>query len=297
MRVRTASVRRSAAASAQLTRRRTRSRPPTVLTIAGSDSAGAAGIQADLKTFAALACHGLTALTAVTAQDSRRVAGVLRVPPSFVSRQIETLLADIGADAVKIGMLGDPASARAVARALGRRRVPLVVDPVLRASTGGVLTPEQAARSIRRHLLPLATLVTPNLPEAEALLGRSIRSPRAMEDAGRSLVALGARAALLKGGHSAQPGRDLFAYREHAAIRIRWIEAPRVDTRNTRGTGCVLSAACACFLARGVPVAAAVARAKRFLTRALAAGRRDRFCGAPAPVALSIQPGFRKETS
>ena len=229
--------------------------PICVLTIAGSDSGGGAGIQADLKTFAAHAVHGLTAVTAVTAQNTRAVTSVHQLPPREITRQIEAVFEDFDIAAVKLGMLGDAATVRAVARALARvcpRHV--VLDPVMIASSGARLLADEAIAALRTHLLPLATVVTPNLPEAECLLGAPVGGAREMRSAAQKLVELGCAAVLLKGGHLRRgPVVDLLL---HAGVATRFSH-PRLRLR-AHGTGCTLASALAARLARGdsLPMAA-----------------------------------------
>lgn len=239
---------------------------PKVLTVAGSDSGGGAGLQADLRTAAALGCYGLTVVTAVTAQNSREVRAVTPVPARTVRAQFDAVFEDIGADAVKIGMLATAANVRETGRALrvhGATNV--VLDPVLRATVGALLLPASAMALLVRTLFPLVSLVTPNIPETEALLGRRLPGTRGVEHAARELVSRGARAVLIKGGHRAGPARDFFT----DGTRARWFVAPRLSARHTHGTGCVLSTAIACFLAHGFPLEEAILRAKEFVTEAI----------------------------
>jgi hydroxymethylpyrimidine/phosphomethylpyrimidine kinase len=244
-------------------------RIPNVLTIAGSDPSGGAGIQADLKTFSALGAYGCAVLTALTAQNTRAVTGVHPIPPDFVARQIDTLVEDVDLAAAKVGMVADAAIAEAVADALGRAAMPaVVVDPVMVAKSGDRLLDSAAVASVRDRLLPLATVVTPNLPEAGVLLDRTSPSNRdEMADAAADLAALGPRAVLLKGGHLADgPAVDLL----WLDGEIRTFEAPRLATRNTHGTGCTLSSAIAALLPRR-SIPDAVAEAKAYVHTAIAA--------------------------
>jgi hydroxymethylpyrimidine/phosphomethylpyrimidine kinase len=256
----------SVADSQQTSRVRTAA---AVLTIAGSDSGGGAGIQADLKAFAAHGVHGLSVLTAVTAQNTRAVAAVHPVPLAMVRAQLEALFDDFDIAAAKTGMLASPALVRLVAAWFrARPNIPLVVDPVMVASSGARLISARAAAALRAHLLPLTRLITPNLPEAEALLGRPLGADPAA--AARALAALGPRAVLLKGGHA--PGgivRDWL----WDGTRLECFEHPRLD-REGHGTGCTLAAAIAARLARGEPLAEAVRGAVDFVHHALARGRR-----------------------
>jgi len=240
---------------------------PTALSIAGSDPSGGAGIQADLKTFAAYRVYGAAVLTALTAQNTRGVRGVQIVPSAFIGAQLDAVLDDLAVHAIKTGMLADDASVRAVAERLARvPAIALVVDPVLVSTSGHALADASTVPALRDALLPLAHLVTPNLAEAEALLAAPVRSRADMQDAARALVALGARAALVKGGHLEGSAYDVL----YANGRITELDAPRIAVDSTHGTGCTLSAAVAAGLARGEPLAAAVARAKRYVSRSLA---------------------------
>jgi hydroxymethylpyrimidine/phosphomethylpyrimidine kinase len=237
-----------------------------VLAVAGSDSGGGAGLQADLRTMGALGCYGLSVVTAVTAQNSRAIRAVSPVPARVVRAQLDAVLEDMGADAVKIGMLGTAANVRETARALrDHRATNVVLDPVLRATIGTELLPPAAIALVERLLFPLVTLVTPNIPEAEALLGRRVAGARGVEAAARELVHRGARAVLIKGGHGAGPARDVFT----DGRRVLVFEAPRLAVRHTHGSGCVLSTAIACLLALGFPLEEALTRGKAFITEAI----------------------------
>jgi len=252
---------------------------PRCLTIAGSDSGGGAGIQADLKTFQALGCYGMSAITALTAQNTVGVQGVLPVEADFVRAQIRSVLGDIGVDAVKIGMLHNAAVIEVVAAELDGLEVPVVLDPVMVATSGDLLLEDAAVDALRRLLVPRATLITPNLPEAEVLLGRSLDAAAAAE----ALLAF-APAALVKGGHgSGDESVDVLAVRASAPV-LRSFSAPRVDTRNTHGTGCTLSSAICAFLARGAALADAVEQAKGYLTDALVRGADDQLGSGHGPV-------------
>ncbi|MFQ5860202.1 MAG: bifunctional hydroxymethylpyrimidine kinase/phosphomethylpyrimidine kinase [Dehalococcoidia bacterium] len=241
-------------------------RVPTVMTIAGSDSGAGAGIQADLKTFAALGVYGTSVLTAITAQNTRQVTAVHELPPEMVAAQIEAVVVDIGADAVKTGMLSSAAIIETVAREVRRHGLaPLVVDPVMVAKGGDRLLREDAVEALRDLLMPLATVVTPNLPEAEVLSGLTVRSVSDARRAAEAIVGLGARAVVVKGGHLEGPPVDLF----FDGQRFREFRGPRLDTRNTHGTGCTFASAIAAGLAQGLPLEQAVGRAKTFVTRAM----------------------------
>jgi hydroxymethylpyrimidine/phosphomethylpyrimidine kinase len=241
-------------------------RAPTALTIAGSDSGAGAGIQADLKTFAALGVYGTSALTAITAQNTLGVRAVEELSPTIVAAQIDAVIEDIDADAVKTGMLASAAITETVAERLGHHGITqVVVDPVMVAKSGDRLLREDAVQALRQTLLPLALVVTPNLPEAEILAGMAIRGRAELEEAARRIAATGARYVLVKGGHA--PGDPVDVLFDGRAFKE--FAGPRVQTRNTHGTGCTLSAAIAAYLARGAPVEQAVRRAKDYLTAAL----------------------------
>lgn len=236
------------------------------LTIAGSDSGGGAGIQADLRTFAAHHLHGTSAITAVTAQNSVAVTAWVALEPAMVVAQMEAVATDMTVAAAKTGMLATEAIIRAVAEAAGRLPLgPLVVDPVMVAKSGDRLLDDGAQRAYVEALFPRAALITPNLYEAEALLGRPVPDEAAMRRAARDLVALGARAVLLKGGRLDGPALDVF----FDGARLVDLPAERIDTRNTQGTGCTLSAAIAARLALGDDLLEAVTGAKAWLTVAL----------------------------
>jgi hydroxymethylpyrimidine/phosphomethylpyrimidine kinase len=241
-----------------------------VLVIAGSDSGGGAGIQADIKTITALGAYAATAITALTAQNTLGVQGVMPVPPDFVRQQIAVVLDDIGADAIKTGMLADAGIIEAVADELVTRagHIPLVVDPVMVAKGGASLLEPGAVAAVKTRLLPLASVITPNLPEAEALAGMPIPDVEAMRRAASVLLALGPRAVLLKGGHL--PGDtvvDLLA----TADGTEEFTALRIASRHTHGTGCTLASAVAAGLAQGMALRSAVLRARSYVRAAIAA--------------------------
>ncbi|HEV2676633.1 MAG TPA: bifunctional hydroxymethylpyrimidine kinase/phosphomethylpyrimidine kinase [Aliidongia sp.] len=241
--------------------------PPRILIVAGSDSGGGAGLQADLKTVLALGGYGMTAVTALTAQNTLGVHEVLPVPASFVRRQMRVVLDDLGADAVKTGMLKDAGIIAAVAEELPDG-VPLVVDPVMVAKGGAALLDPDAIDALKRLLLPRTTVLTPNLPEAEALLGLTIGDLDGMKRAAGILLGLGPAAVLLKGGHL--PGdmvHDVLA--DRSGIRI--FSAPRIPSHHTHGTGCTLASALATGLGAGRPLAEAVARAREYVREAIRA--------------------------
>lgn len=246
---------------------------PNVLSIAGSDPSGGAGVQADLKTFSALGCYGMAAITALTAQNTRGVTGVHTPPAAFVAAQIEAVFADVRVDAVKIGMLGSPEIVVATAQVLARFRPRhIVLDPVLVATSGDSLGAPGVVDAMRTHLFPLASVITPNLPEAATLAG----APEAVDFAGlvaltAQLHAQGARAVLVKGGHLTGPEAEDALFSQG---RVSRFAAPRVKTSNTHGTGCTLSSAIAAHLARGLDLEDAIRAAKDYLTEALRAADR-----------------------
>jgi hydroxymethylpyrimidine/phosphomethylpyrimidine kinase len=245
---------------------------PNVLSIAGSDPSGGAGIQADLKTFAALGCYGMAVVTALTAQNTQGVVGVHLPPADFVGAEIDAVFSDIDVHAVKIGMLGSGDIARAVADRLKRRRALLVVlDPVLVATSGDALTTPDLVDALREAFMPLATVVTPNLSEAARLADRATpRDVEGMQHLAQRLHALGARAVLIKGGHltGAEATDVLFDGTSH-----RLFTGPRIQTAgDTHGTGCTLASAIAAYLAKGFALAGAIEAAKKYLTQALQAG-------------------------
>jgi hydroxymethylpyrimidine/phosphomethylpyrimidine kinase len=246
-----------------------RSALPIALTIAGSDSGGGAGIQADLKTFTALGCHGTTAITCITAQNPKAVTGIQPIRADIVRKQIEAVFAELPPRAVKTGMLFSTEIINVVAEFFASgKRPPLVVDPVMVATSGAVLLKPSAIRALKERLLPRATLVTPNLDEAQLLLGRKLRSLEDLLDAAAELHAQFGCAALVKGGHlklGAEAVDVLFDGKRFTVLKAR-----RVGGVSTHGTGCTYSAAIAAHLARGEKLAVAVARAKEFITRAIA---------------------------
>lgn len=238
---------------------------PVALTIAGSDSGGGAGIQADLKTFAALGVHGTSAVTAITAQNTTGVSDVLELPVELVRNQISAVVEDIGVQSAKTGMLSSSAIIATVARAVRDHDLRLlVVDPVMIAKGGAKLLRDDAVEALRTQLIPLAAVITPNLPEAEVLLGRRIATLEERKQAARDLVAIGARAAVVKGGH-ADDATDVF----FDGTQIVELRGQRVDTRNTHGSGCVFSAAITAWLARGADPLEATRKAKAFISEAI----------------------------
>jgi hydroxymethylpyrimidine/phosphomethylpyrimidine kinase len=246
---------------------------PIALTIAGSDSSGGAGIQADLKTFAALGVYGASAITALTAQNTQGVRGIHPVPAEFVTAQIDAVFADLDVKAVKIGMVAQLSTIDAIAASLVRWSPGhVVLDPVLVATSGDRLLAADAVARLRTGLLPLASLITPNLPEAAALLDEEIASDQAaIERQGRRLLALGCPAVLIKGGHG--QGRESIDYLVRGE-GVLALPAPRIATQNTHGTGCSLSSAIAAGLAKGEDLESAVRHAKTFTSAAIAAADR-----------------------
>jgi hydroxymethylpyrimidine/phosphomethylpyrimidine kinase len=236
------------------------------MTIAGSDSGGGAGVQADLKTFAALGVYGTSALTAITAQNTLGVKAVLDLPPDLVAAQIDAILSDIGTDAVKMGMLANSGIIQvAVDKAREYSFSNLVLDPVMVAKGGDRLLQEEAVEELRNLLIPLATVVTPNLPEAAVLVGRSVESLEDARQAARDIVAMGAKSAVVKGGHLQGDAVDVF----YDGRQFREFVAVRVDTTSTHGTGCTFASAIAAGLAQGMAVEDAVALAKEYVTEAI----------------------------
>jgi len=247
---------------------------PVALTIAGSDSSGGAGIQADLKTFAALGVYGASAITALTAQNTQRVSAIHPVPPEFVAEQIDAVFGDLAVGAVKIGMVAQLSVIEAIVAAL-KRWAPkhIVLDPVMVATSGHRLLNRGAVEALRRQLIPIASIVTPNLPEAAALLGESVATDAAaIQSQGKRLLAMSCPAVLIKGGHGEGGESVDYFVRADGVIAL---SAPRVATKNTHGTGCSLSSAIAAGLAKGEPLETAVRNAKIFVSAAIAEA--DRF--------------------
>src|SRR3954463_16823309 len=247
---------------------------PVALTIAGSDSSGGAGIQADLKTFAALGVYGASVITALTAQNTQGVSGIHQVPAAFVTAQIDAVFSDLGVGAVKIGMVAQPATIDAISAGLSRWSPKhVVLDPVMVATSGDRLLAAEAVEALRTKLIPRASLITPNLPEAAALLDEAVASSEAaIERQGQRLLALGCRAVLIKGGHG--QGVESIDYLVNGSGTVA-LRAPRIATKNTHGTGCSLSSAIAAGLAKGEDMESAVRKAKAFVSAAIAAA--DRF--------------------
>ncbi|HMA46196.1 MAG TPA: bifunctional hydroxymethylpyrimidine kinase/phosphomethylpyrimidine kinase [Frankiaceae bacterium] len=242
--------------------------PPRVLTVAGSDSGGGAGVQADLKTMLALGVHGMSVLTAITAQNSLGVQGVWELPEDAVRAQLRSVLDDIGVDAVKTGMLSSPGLVSLVAAELAGLDVPVVVDPVGVSKHGDPLLAPQAVEVVRAELLPVATVATPNLDEVRLLTGRDVRVEGDLRAAADAVLALGPRWVLVKGGHLEGDAVDLLS----DGTTCTTLRAPRLDNRHTHGTGCTLASAVASFLALGRPVVEAARAAKEYVTGAVAAG-------------------------
>jgi hydroxymethylpyrimidine/phosphomethylpyrimidine kinase len=269
---------------------------PRVLSIAGSDSGGGAGIQADLKTFAALGCYGMTAITALTAQNTRGVRAIHGVPSQMLRDQIDAVIEDIGADAVKIGMLHAPDIVQTVAEAIDRHALTKVVlDPVMVATSGAVLIDNPAIAVLVRELFPRALVVTPNLDEASLLVGRPLATEEAMQAAAQELLAKGARAVLLKGGHL--PGDVVSDLLATQSGELHWMRGPRIPSPNTHGTGCTLSSAIAAHLALGQSLLDAVQSAHAYVRAAMEAGARVRtgtgsgpLNHGHAPIAMRLKP-------
>jgi hydroxymethylpyrimidine/phosphomethylpyrimidine kinase len=256
---------------------------PVALTIAGSDSGGGAGIQADLKTFAALGVYGASVITALTAQNTQGVAAIHDVPPEFITAQIDAVFSDFAVGAVKIGMLSRATGIATVAAGLDRwKQTQVVLDPVMVASSGDRLLEDQAIELLKKELLPRARVVTPNLPEAAALLDAKPAANEAeMKTHGERILALGAKAVLIKGGHAS--GAESVDLLLDGASVVR-LPARRVATKNTHGTGCTLSSAIAAGLAKGEDLASAVSHAKDYVTAAIAAADRLKIGSGRGPV-------------
>jgi hydroxymethylpyrimidine/phosphomethylpyrimidine kinase len=236
------------------------------LTIAGSDSGAGAGIQADLKTFAALGVYGTSVITAITAQNTVRVTEILELPPAIIEAQIDAVIRDIGCHAVKTGMIANAAIIEIVAAKIRQYDLPnLVVDPVMVAKSGDLLLRRSAVTALRSRLLPLATVVTPNIPEAEELTGLKLRNEQAIKDAARRICDMGAKTVVIKGGHRRGSAVDIL----YNGKGFKEFTSPRIKTRHTHGTGCTFSAAIAAHLAQGFELEEAVALSKRYITGAI----------------------------
>lgn len=253
-----------------------------VLTIAGSDSSGGAGIQADLKTFSALKCYGMSAITALTAQNTTEVRSIFPVDPIFVKEQLEAILDDVGVDTVKIGMLNTSEIISVVTETLKKYHITkIVIDPVMISTSGNKLISDGAIETLKKEILPLATIITPNIPEAEVLSGIKIDSLSSMKKAGEILLASGLQSILIKGGHlNSTQCTDIFL----SPYKYMKLEQKRINTPNTHGTGCTLSAAIAAFLAKGFSPSQASRRAVKYLYRAIKAGARYQIGEGHGPV-------------
>jgi hydroxymethylpyrimidine/phosphomethylpyrimidine kinase len=239
---------------------------PKAMTIAGSDSGGGAGIQADLKTFAALGVYGTVTLTAITAQNTIGVTGVHEIPTDMIVAQMDAVMGDIGADAVKTGMLSSQEIVEVVAAQVAKHGIrSLVVDPVMVAKSGDALLRDDAVNAVCTKLVPLAAVVTPNIPEAEALTGTTIESDDDVREAARRIVSMGARTVVVKGGHREGPAADVL----YDGSEFQVFTAPRINTVNTHGTGCTFASAIAAGLAQGKAVEDAVGQAKDYVTEAI----------------------------
>jgi hydroxymethylpyrimidine/phosphomethylpyrimidine kinase len=262
---------------------------PTVLTIAGSDSGGGAGIQADLKTISALGAYGTTAITALTAQNTMGVRGIHPVPAGFVKTQLEAVFEDIAVDAVKIGMINTVEVAEVIAEILERFRPRFVVfDPVMVSTTGARLIQRETVESLWKSLFPKVDLITPNLDEGQILVGRSITSTAEMKEAAEELVGRGCRAVLLKGGHLIGP--KLFDVFSSIGEQTRTIETDYIETGNVHGTGCTLSSAIATFMAHGDSLYEAILHSKQYISGAISAGRDVTTGHGSGPLSHSFSP-------
>ena len=266
-----------------------------VLSIAGSDSSGGAGIQADLKTFAALGCYGMTAVTALTAQNTQGVRSIYGVPPDILQDQIDAVIDDLGAHAVKIGMLHSCECVAVTAHAIDRHALQnVVLDPVMVATSGAVLIDNAAVTALVRDLFPRARIVTPNLDEAALLAGRALADETAMEAAAQIMIGQGARAVLLKGGHlSGDVVSDLLMTDEGLK---HWMRGPRIATNNTHGTGCTLSSAIAVYLAREHTLKQACELARQYVRSALTAGAGIRTGAGSGPLNHGFSPEVMQTT-
>jgi hydroxymethylpyrimidine kinase/phosphomethylpyrimidine kinase len=262
-----------------------------ILSIAGSDSGGGAGIQADIKTITSLGAHALTVITALTAQNSLGVSAIHPVPPGFIARQIEAIVEDRPPDAVKVGMVFNAAAVKAVSRMIALYRLsPVVVDPVLRASTGSLLLEPDAVRVMRERLLPLATVVTPNLQEAELLTGKRVRTLKEMERAALEIFRMGPRV-VIKGGHLKRESSDLLFDGKEVTV----FHGKKIASTSTHGTGCVFSSALATFLAMGESLRESTQSAHDVVRRAIQGGYSfGRGRGAVAPMTSAISINFKK---
>ena len=264
---------------------------PIVLSIAGSDSSGGAGIQADLKTFSALGVYGSTAITAITAQNTVGVHAQYALPPKMVYDQIVAVVNDLHPSVVKIGMLSNAEIVCAVVDALSQYTLPIVLDPLIVSSSGHRLLSEEAIEVIKEKLLPISILTTPNIPEMEALTGMHISTIDEKSNAARHLISYGVNAVLIKGGHEVgEVKRDLLFQSHGDTLHIDEFTTKTVPTRNIHGTGCTLSSAIAAFLARGLSLSEAVAEGKRFISKALCAGADVKIGNGYGPVNHGFNP-------
>jgi len=246
-----------------------------ILTIAGSDSGGGAGIQADLKTFSALGCYGMSVITALTAQNTVSVSGIYEVTPDFIAKQLDAVISDIGVDAVKIGMLFNSQVIKVVADKLRYYEIKkIVLDPVMVAKSGDKLLKDDAIDAMREELIPLATIITPNIPEASVLVNMEINKKSDIENAGISILSLGTKAVLIKGGHTNDVYSTDYLSIKNANGKIEqyWFEEKRIETKNTHGTGCTLSSAIAAHLAKGFSIKESVELSKKYITEAIRSG-------------------------
>lgn len=266
-------------------------RYPVALSIAGSDSSGGAGIQADIKTFSALGVYGATAITAITAQNTRGVYAQHAIPPQLVYDQIVAVMEDVSPAVIKVGMLANADVVDAVAEALMRYDVPVILDPVMVSSSGHRLLSVEAEEVVKQRLMPMATLLTPNIPEMQALTSMPLSSDDEKREAAKRLMALGARAILLKGGHEEGATKSDILY-QHSAVGITAtpFTLPTIATRNIHGTGCTLSSAIAAYMARGYALTEAVAAAKRYVYEAIMAGADISIGGGHGPVNHLFNP-------
>ena len=257
-----------------------------VLTLAGSDSGGGAGIQADLKTFSALGCYGMSVITSITAQNTSGVTAVHPVPVDIIASQFDAVIGDIGADAIKIGMLCNQEIVKTVAELLSKvKHIPIVVDPVMVAKGGSKLLSENAINILKSEIFPLTTLVTPNIPEAEAILNSVINTEKDLPETSEELLKLGCKSVLIKGGHlKSNQASDYLAIKQLDKIESHWFHSDRIDTVNTHGTGCTLSSAIACYIAHGNSLRNAVEQAKNYVTNAISAGAKYKIGNGHGPL-------------
>ena len=264
---------------------------PVVLSIAGSDSSGGAGIQADLKTFSALGVYGATAITAITAQNTLGVHSQLALTPKIVYEQIIAVIDDIHPQAIKIGMLSNTEIVSAVADALGKYSTPIILDPVIVSSSGHRLLSIDAIDAIKERLFPMATLLTPNLPEMCTLTNLPLNSDKEKTEATQLLMSYGINAILLKGGHEeGEIKRDILYIKSKDEIQISYLSSPTINTNNIHGTGCTLSSAIAAFIARGLCLEEAIAKAKEYITDAIRYGADIEIGKGYGPVNHSFNP-------